>query len=74
MMANGEPIDERKFTTSAQLGRQEVVGILDPVAVMKLIQDGATLILQGCRRYGRNIDSFVGNWIRSWASYTGRYF
>ena len=58
MMANGEPIDERKFTTSAQLGRQEVVGILDPVAVMKLIQDGATLILQGCRRYGRNIDSF----------------
>jgi|688.fasta_scaffold27262_7 lysine-specific demethylase/histidyl-hydroxylase NO66 len=56
MMNDGEPIPAEHFSRSAQLGRNVTEGLIEPDLVAGLMSEGATLILQGMRRYWAPLD------------------
>jgi bifunctional lysine-specific demethylase and histidyl-hydroxylase NO66 len=57
MMQDGEPIPVERFTRPAQLGRSVIDGLVDADGVADLVAGGATLILQGMRRYYAPLDA-----------------
>lgn len=58
MMKDGEPVPTENFSRPAQLGRAVTEGLVDADAVARLISEGATVILQGLRRYFAPVDAF----------------
>ena len=51
LVRDGQAIPESRFTTSARLGSRPVSDLLDPAAITREFNAGATVSLQGLHRY-----------------------
>ena len=60
MVREGTLIGTDEYTTTAPIGQGEVSDLIDPDAVVRLFQEGATLILRGLERYHPAIAEFCG--------------
>jgi lysine-specific demethylase/histidyl-hydroxylase NO66 len=58
MVRNGTLLATGLYTRSVPLGQGEVGDLLDPDGVVRLFEDGATLILRGLERYHPAIGAF----------------
>lgn len=50
LVRDGRPLDASRYTRTARIGGQVVPGVGDPVAVMRELAGGATIVLQGLQR------------------------
>jgi hypothetical protein len=60
MVRQGTLIGTDSYTMSAPLGQGDVGDLIDPERVVRLFEDGATLILRGLERYHPAITAFCG--------------
>jgi lysine-specific demethylase/histidyl-hydroxylase NO66 len=51
LVRDGRPLPVTAYTTSAQVGGQAVSGLADPARVFRLVDEGATVVLQGAHRF-----------------------
>lgn len=58
MVRRGTLIGTDLYTTTAPLGQGEVSDLIDPDRVVRLFEEGATLILRGLERYHPTITAF----------------
>lgn len=58
MVRGGTLIGTDSYTMTAQLGQGEVSDLIDPDGVVRLFEEGATLILRGLERHHRVIAAF----------------
>jgi mannose-6-phosphate isomerase-like protein (cupin superfamily) len=54
----GERIAESAYTRSGRAGSRSVEGIADPARVAALVEDGATIVLQGLHRWSEPVTRF----------------
>ena len=54
----GERIAESAYTRSGRAGSRSVEGIADPARVTALVEDGATIVLQGLHRWSEPVTRF----------------
>ena len=60
MVREGALIGTDEYTMTAPIGQGEVSDLIDPDAVARLFEEGATLILRGLERYHPAIAAFCG--------------
>jgi quercetin dioxygenase-like cupin family protein len=55
----GRQIPEREYTRTGRTGSRTVSGIADPVRILALFREGATVVLQGLHRYWEPVAMLV---------------
>ena len=60
MVREGALIGTDEYTMAAPIGQGEVSDLIDPEGVVRLFEEGATLILRGLERYHPAIAAFCG--------------
>jgi len=58
MVRADQPIPEAAYTRSGRTGSREVHGMLDPARVLRLFDEGATIVLQGMHRWSEPVTRF----------------
>lgn len=56
---NGSVLPESSFTRGGSLAGKPLTGLVDPVKLMRLLDEGATVVLQGLQRYWSPVGDLV---------------
>ncbi|GAA5106894.1 hypothetical protein GCM10023339_04340 [Alloalcanivorax gelatiniphagus] len=56
---NGSVLPESSFTRGGSLAGKPLTGLVDPVKLMGLLDDGATIVLQGLQRYWSPVGDLI---------------
>lgn len=56
---NGSVLPESSFTRGGSLAGKPLTGLVDPVRLMRLLDEGATIVLQGLQRYWSPVGDLV---------------